>query len=108
MVNLDQARLHGTSQIISRQVDHLSGLLEDLLDVSRVTRGLVSLNRDQVDMKEVVSHAVEQLRPAMQAGNHQLEIELTPHMATLLGDKNRLVQVVSNLLSNAARYRPPN
>ena len=106
LVKLDQVQLHDTSQVISRQVHHMSDLLEDLLDVSRVTRGLVALNKHALDMKEVVACAVEQVRSTVEARGHDLIIDLPSHSATVLGDKNRLVQVTTNLLNNAAKYTP--
>ena len=106
MLRLDENRLHGTAQIISRQVNHLTDLLDDLLDVSRVTRGLVSLNMQRQDMNDVVASAAEQVAPTMAAKHHDFGIELSPHPVIVLGDKNRLVQIATNLLNNAAKYTP--
>lgn len=105
---LDEAHLQNASQIISRQVNHLTELLEDLLDVSRVTRGLVSLNKQRQDMKNIVASAAEQVRPLMEAQGHHFVMDLSPQPANVLGDKKRLVQVVTNLLNNAAKYTPAN
>jgi PAS domain S-box-containing protein len=95
-----------TSQIISRQVRHMTGLVDDLLDVSRVTRGLVELQQVRLDVKQVIADAVEQTRPLMEAKRHRLVVELAFDAAQVLGDHKRLVQVLSNLLGNAAKYTP--
>ncbi|NML47086.1 response regulator [Ramlibacter sp. G-1-2-2] len=104
---LDEGRRQKTSAIITRQVRHMTGLVDDLLDVSRVTRGLVTLEEAPQDMKAIVANAVEQVRPLVEAQRHQLTIELPPASAHVLGDAKRLVQVLSNLLNNAAKYTPP-
>jgi PAS domain S-box-containing protein len=95
-----------TSQIISRQVRHMTGLVDDLLDVSRVTRGLVELQKVRLDVKQVIADAVEQTRPLMETKRHRLVVELAFDAAQVLGDHKRLVQVLSNLLGNAAKYTP--
>ena len=86
----------------------MTELVDDLLDVSRVTRGLVELERQPVEMKAVLGHAIEQVRPLIEARGHQLTTRMVSGDATVLGDRTRLVQVVSNLLNNAAKYTPPN
>jgi PAS domain S-box-containing protein len=106
MPGADEARVRTTSAIISRQVGHLTSLVDDLLDVSRVTRGLVVLDMEHVDMKRVVSDAVEQVRPLVEARRHGLTVDLPPEAAHVYGDRKRLVQVLSNLLNNAAKYTP--
>jgi len=95
-----------TSQVISRQVRHMTGLVDDLLDVSRVTRGLVELQQARLDVKQVIADAIEQTRPLMEAKRHRLVVELAFDAAQVLGDHKRLVQVLSNLLGNAAKYTP--
>ena len=95
-----------TSQIISRQVKHMTGLVDDLLDVSRVTRGLAELQQARLDVKQVIADAIEQTRPLMEAKRHRLVVELAFDAAQVLGDHKRLVQVLSNLLGNAAKYTP--
>ena len=94
------------SEIIARQVVHLTRLVDDLLDVSRVTRGLVELDREPVDVRAVVAAAVEQARPLVQSRGHELRMALEAGQAVVRGDFHRLVQVVSNLLNNAAKYTP--
>jgi signal transduction histidine kinase len=104
----DSARVERTSAIIARQVAHMTGLIDDLLDVSRVTRGLVVLARDEVDLRHVIEDAIEQVRPLIESRRHQLGLHLEPEAGSALveGDPKRLVQVVANLLNNAAKYTP--
>jgi PAS domain S-box-containing protein len=105
--DLDAQRVAHTSDIISRQVEHMTGLVDDLLDVSRVTRGLVTLSKQRLDAKRVVADAVEQVRPLIESRGHRLAVHTPPSAAIVLGDAKRLVQVLSNLLNNAAKYTPP-
>jgi signal transduction histidine kinase len=104
--NLDPASIRKTSQVIARQVGHMTGLVNDLLDVSRVTRGLVVLERAPVDMRRVVGEAVEQLGPLIGARRHRLDVQLAADGVRVEGDHKRLVQVLANLLANAAKYTP--
>ena len=104
----DTARIERTSAIIARQVTHMTGLIDDLLDVSRVTRGLVVLARDEIDLRRVIADAVEQVRPLIEARHHSLAVRLPPEedAAVVQGDYKRLVQVLANMLNNAAKYTP--
>ncbi len=106
VVKLDEARLKRTSAIITRQVRHMTSLVDDLLDVSRVTRGLVAIDRSAQDIGRVVANAVEQVSPLIEARRHQLITDLAPQGGVVLGEQKRLVQVLSNLLNNAAKYTP--
>jgi PAS domain S-box-containing protein len=103
---LDEARVRQSSAIIGRQVRHMTSLVDDLLDVSRVTRGLVTLAQAPVAARTIVDEAVEQVRPMFEARRQQLAVRIVDPDATVLGDKARLVQVLSNLLNNAAKYSP--
>jgi PAS domain S-box-containing protein len=103
---LDEKLTKRTSQIISRQVKHMTALVDDLLDVSRVTRGLVTINKNPLDLKSVVYNAVEQVRPFIEAQRHHLLFDLAAETAYVVGDQKRLVQIVTNLLNNAAKYTP--
>jgi signal transduction histidine kinase/ActR/RegA family two-component response regulator len=94
------------SRIIGRQVRHLSGLIDDLLDVSRVTRGLVVLDRESQDLRAVLLASAEQARPLIASRSHGLRMDLPPPTMFVLGDHKRLVQIFSNLLNNAAKYTP--
>jgi PAS domain S-box-containing protein len=93
-----------TSQIIGRQVRHMTGLIDDLLDVSRVTRGLVELDDAVLDVVQIAADAVEQVTPLIQSRGQQLALRLPPAPALVCGDKKRLVQVLANILNNAAKY----
>jgi PAS domain S-box-containing protein len=103
---LDATRLKATAEIISRQVAHMTGLVNDLLDVSRVTQGLVSLERSVLDLRTVTMAAVEQARPLLDQKGHRLTFDLAADLPTVIGDEKRLVQVVTNLLTNAGKYTP--
>ncbi|MBQ5939084.1 ATP-binding protein [Massilia sp. AB1] len=92
--------------VIVRQVDHLKSLINDLLDVSRVTRGLVSIEQDEVKIGAIAGSAVEQAQPLIQARGHRLEVQVRCPQARVRGDRVRLIQVLSNLLNNAAKYTP--
>ena len=102
----NDARTRKASEVISRQVRHMTTLVDDLLDVSRVTRGLVELEKDHVDVKAAVASAVEQSRPLIEARHHKLTVRTDAAPCTVLGDRTRLVQVIVNLLNNAAKYTP--
>jgi PAS domain S-box-containing protein len=104
--HLDEDRVQQTSEIIARQVRHMTGLIDDLLDVSRVTRGLVTLEKTKQEMKRIIADAVEQVRPLIEAKRHHLTVDLAPEPAHILGDHKRLVQILTNLLNNAAKYTP--
>ncbi|QOY93042.1 PAS domain S-box protein [Massilia sp. UMI-21] len=104
MSTLDPQRVRQSSEVIIRQVRHMTSLVDDLLDVSRVTRGLVELERERVDIKSVVASAVEQARPLIEARGHALDQHMVSRRCWVRGDRIRLVQVVVNLLNNAAKY----
>lgn len=103
---ISDADVQRLSRVIGRQAVHMTSLIDDLLDVSRVTRGLVSLATEPVDMADVVAEAVEQVRPLLMGREHHLQTKLALAGALVLGEKKRLVQVLANLLGNAARYTP--
>lgn len=105
---VDATTLQRISKVIGRQVVHMTGLIDDLLDVSRVTRGIVTLSKVPLDMKEVVAEAIEQIRPLLELKAHRLSTRMPNHAIVVLGDKKRLVQVVANLLGNAVKYTMPN
>ncbi|MBC8025837.1 MAG: response regulator [Steroidobacteraceae bacterium] len=94
-------------EVISRQVHRMSLLLDDLLDVSRITRNQLELKRDYVDLKTVVTDAVETARPLLDAKKHKLTVSLPPENLKLEADPLRLSQVLGNLLTNAAKYTDP-
>ncbi|MDB5935199.1 MAG: hypothetical protein JWQ01_2543 [Massilia sp.] len=100
----DQARIRKTSAVIKRQVAHMTGLVDDLLDISRVTRGLITLEENEIDLRDILADAVDQVRPLLSMRRHTLHLDLPPDATNLRGDRKRLVQVLANLLNNAAKY----
>nr|WP_229430000.1 ATP-binding protein [Pseudoduganella umbonata] len=104
MAHADNPAVARTADIIARQVEHMTRLIDDLLDVSRVTRGLVKLNRQPLDLRTVVEDAVEQAYPLFKSKRQQLELDI-PHVPIgINADHKRMVQVIVNLLNNAAKY----
>ncbi|MBS0418474.1 MAG: response regulator [Proteobacteria bacterium] len=91
-------------EVIARQVQRMALLLDDLLDVSRITRGRLELRKDYVDLQTLVSSAVETARPLIDAKNHSLTVNLPAEPVELEVDPLRLSQALSNLLTNAAKY----
>ncbi|RZA34380.1 MAG: GAF domain-containing protein [Lysobacteraceae bacterium] len=106
MPTVDENLRLKASSIISRQVRHMTELVDDLLDVSRVTRGLVKLDTETLELNAVLRSAVEQARPHIEAKNHVLKVEAPARKVEVAGDRTRLVQVLVNLLNNAAKYTP--
>jgi PAS domain S-box-containing protein len=104
LARLDETQVTHTSDVIARQVRHMTSLVDDLLDVSRVTRGLIALETAPLDAKRIVSDAIEQVRPLIELRSHQMAVHMPPESAYVSGDAKRLVQVVANLLNNAAKY----
>ena len=103
---VDAAQQRRTGDIVARQVDTMSHLIEDLLDVSRVRQGLITIERRPVDLHAVAGDAVEQTRPLVTERRHRLHLALSAEHLRVMGDHKRLVQVLANLLVNAARYTP--
>jgi signal transduction histidine kinase/ActR/RegA family two-component response regulator len=99
--------LHWARDVIDRQVTQMTRLIDDLMDVSRITRGTFELRRDHVALDEVIRVAVETSRPGIDAAGHQLAVELPSEPLYLDADLIRLAQVFSNLLNNAAKYTGP-
>ena len=102
----DEPRVKQISDIVARQVAHMRHLVDDLLDVSRVTRGLVTVNRKPIDLRTAVGEAIEQSRPLIDARRHQLQVRMAQQPLMVDGDHTRLVQVAANLINNAAKYTP--
>lgn len=97
------ARVQG---MMARQVDHMVHLIDDLLDVARIDSGKIELKTERLDLGPVVASAVEASLPLIDAGHHVLEVSLPEEALVVDADATRLAQVVSNLLSNAAKYTP--
>jgi signal transduction histidine kinase len=104
---LSEVHRSSARDIIERQVEHLVSLIDDLLDVSRITRGMISLKREVVPLGAIVARAVETSRPAIDARRHTLTVDLPAELITVEGDATRLVQVVANILHNAAKFTEP-
>jgi signal transduction histidine kinase len=92
--------------MMDRQARHLVRLVDDLLDLSRVTHGVIELDRQVVDLRDAVSAAIEAVRDQVQAQSHELTVDLPGAVVAVQGDAVRLTQVFSNLIGNAAKYTP--
>jgi signal transduction histidine kinase len=101
------AVLAQTGTMMERQVAHLVRLVDDLLDVSRITRDKIELRKEPLDLRAVVSRVVESVRPALDERGHHLEVALPAEPVWVDADPARLEQVLENLLSNAGKYTPP-
>lgn len=104
MARRDGERHAGERRIIERQVRHLSRLVDDLLDVSRIVAGKVELRRSDVDLRDVIARALEQLQPLLALRSTPPRLELPDKPLAVWGDPLRLTQVVANLLANAAKF----
>jgi PAS domain S-box-containing protein len=102
----DPAALERVQDIMDRQLDHLVHLVDDLLDVARITRGQIELKPAWIALDEVVRAAVDTSMPLIEAARHRLDLRLPAAPLKLYADPTRLTQVVSNLLNNAAKYTP--
>jgi signal transduction histidine kinase len=102
----DNPVVGNVSDVIARQVTHMASLVDDLLDVSRVTRGVIEVKLEVVDIREVIEHAVEQVGPQISARRQKLVVTAPPEPAVVQADKKRVVQIITNLLANAAKYTP--
>lgn len=100
----DGEQVRGPLEVIDRQTRQLAGLVDDLLDVSRITRGQITLHKQPLDLAEIVAQAVETSRPLLEARRHRFELQLPREPIVVEADTTRLTQVVLNLLNNAAKY----
>jgi len=105
--HLESARLRMCRDIIARQLQQMVRLIDDLLDVGRITSGKIKLDFEPVPLAEVVTDAVEMVQPLIKQYQHALSIALDDAPVWVMGDRARLLQIVSNLLNNAAKYTPP-
>jgi PAS domain S-box-containing protein len=94
-------------EVIDRQVNHMGLLLDDLLDISRITRGTLTLRLETTTLTSIIEVAIETARPIIEAKRHALKIEISDEPARFAADHLRLSQVLSNLLTNAAKYTDP-
>ncbi|HET6725077.1 MAG TPA: PAS domain-containing protein [Gammaproteobacteria bacterium] len=103
----DNPRLKRAQAVMERQVNHLVRLVDDLLDISRVSRGRIDLRRSRVRLNDLIDNAIEISRPLIDERRHELTISVPPAPAWLDADAERLTQVFVNLLNNAAKFTPP-
>ena len=93
--------------IIERQLEHMTHLVDDLLDVARITRGKIQLRTEQVDLVEKIHRVLDTCRPLMEKAGHHLKISMPPHPVWTKGDRVRLQQIFENILGNAIKYTDP-
>ncbi len=93
--------------MMERQLGHMVRLIDDLLDVSRISRGMVTLKRERVELGAVIDSAVETSRPLINAAKHRFSVTVPGNIVWLDADLTRVAQIISNLLNNAAKYTPP-
>lgn len=99
-------RVHNASKVISRQVSHMTELIDDLLDVSRVTQGLITLDKKVLDVSTCLNDAIEQVRPLIDSRKQVLLFSIEPEIPQVLGDQTRLIQVLVNVINNSSKYSP--
>lgn len=104
LVPTDNTHLIRARDVILRQTSHLIRLVDDLLDVSRITRGTINLRKEQIEAKTIVNRAIESTQPIIDERGHTLDVTMPEEVLVIEGDLTRLVQVLSNLLNNAAKY----
>ena len=104
---LDATQLRWTREVLERQLQHLTHLVDDLLEVSRITQGKLELRRQRVELAHAVQGALEAAEPLVRAASHELSVDLPDQAIVLDADPTRLTQIILNLLSNATKYTPP-
>ena len=107
MATATEAQKRWGHDVITRQVQHMSLLLDDLLDVSRITRGTLQLRKQATELAAVIEAGVETARPILDAKRHRLSIDMPRELPCMNVDPLRIAQVLSNLLTNAAKYTDP-
>ena len=105
--NTSEDELTWATDVIGRQVDHMARMMDDLLDVSRIARGTVSIQQEPVLLSTIIERSIETSAPLIEARQHKLWLDMPPHEITVQGDLVRLAQIFSNLLNNAVKYSPP-
>ena len=103
----DSDRALRTRDLMDRQLIHLVRLVDDLLDVSRISQGKIRLQKERAQVKDMIQSAVEASRPLIESGGHTLTVTMPSHPIWMDADKIRIAQVMGNLLNNAAKYTPP-
>jgi signal transduction histidine kinase len=99
-----EPRMQSSVAIVKRQIAHLTRLVDDLLDVSRITQGRIELQRQPLELAQVITQAMESVEPLMRAKGHKVRVTSSPTPLYVDGDSARLVQCISNILTNSAKY----
>src|SRR5262249_44316063 len=100
------ANMGWSIDVIADQIQHMSRIVDDLLDVSRITRGMVVLRTELIELDRIIDLAVQGSQPLIETYGHELRVTFPPETVVLDADPARLAQVLSNLLNNAAKYTP--
>lgn len=108
MPRVDAETVERSREMMERQVHHLVRLVDDLLDVSRVMRGKIELRRERIELATVIARAVETIQPILEVQGHELSVRLSTDSLPIDADPVRIVQVIGNLLTNAAKYTESN
>src|SRR5262249_12345411 len=101
---LNTEKFQMAREIAEHQVDHMVRLIDDLMDISRISRGKIELKRDRVALKPIVEQAIETSRPHIEENRHEILVSLPSNPIYLNADPMRLAQVLSNLINNACKY----
>ena len=102
-----ESKLPWARELLQRQLKHLKRLIDDLLDVTRITSGRVQLQREIIDLRSVIEHSLDAAQPLINEHKHEVRVNLPPDPLYMSGDPVRLTQVFGNLLTNAAKYTSP-
>lgn len=105
-LDLAEPRLRWAQDIIERQVSHLAHLVDELLDVSRIVQGKIVLTKSRIELSDLIRQACESVQPIMSAKGHRFDVRMPTAPVVLEGDLVRMVQILQNLLNNAAKYTP--
>jgi len=105
--DLGESEAASIHQMAERQARHLARLVDDLLDVSRITSAKIQLRREPVDLARVIARVVEAVRPSVESHRHRLIVEVAPEPLAMIGDPTRLDQILTNLVNNAVKYTEP-
>jgi PAS domain S-box-containing protein len=105
--NVDDVDMRAARDLMDRQVRQITRMVDDLLDVSRITRGKIALREETVDLAEVVAHALETSRPLIDLHRHELTVSLPQGPMPIRGDATRLAQAIANLVNNSTKYTDP-
>lgn len=107
MKGIDDPEINWARDVIERQVEQMTRLVDDLLDISRISRGKIQLHKEPVNLADIITRALETTRPLIESNQHKLTVTLPAEPVTLLADPMRLEQIFANLINNAAKYTEP-